>query len=160
MSSSSTTPAGASDAAVAIERGSGGGGRRTHRPPSSSHQQQQQQQQNSPSTGGGGGGGRRAKFTLGLPPGSGSGPSQMQQQQQQYTNEGAELEEISIVSSASAGSPHPLHLQGGQITYGTAGSSLTNGPRVVPGTTIPHFLPSPSFKQKINFPKEIRWQLN
>ena len=155
MSSSSTTPAGASDAAVAIERGSGGGGRRTHRPPSSSHQQQQQ---NSPSTGGGGGGGRRAKFTLGLPPGSGSGPSQMQQQQ--YTNEGAELEEISIVSSASAGSPHPLHLQGGQITYGTAGSSLTNGPRVVPGTTIPHFLPSLSFKQKINFPKEIRWQLN
>ena len=156
MSSSSTTPAGASDAAVAIERGSGGGGRRTHRPPSSSHQQQQQ---NSPSTGGGGGGGRRAKFTLGLPPGSGSGPIQMQQQQQ-YTNEGAELEEISIVSSASAGSPHPLHLQGGQITYGTAGSSLTNGPRVVPGTTIPHFLPSLSFKQKINFPKEIRWQLN
>lgn len=40
-----------------------------------------------------------------------------------------ELEEIAVVSA----------VQSGQLTYGAAGSSLANGPRVVPGRTFTYF---------------------
>ncbi|EFX68940.1 hypothetical protein DAPPUDRAFT_259356 [Daphnia pulex] len=94
-------------------------------------QQQQQQQQHlidSSSSNSGGGGSRAVKYTPRGHP--------LQQQQQADTSllhssrdngqhQDDELEEIAVVSVVSG-------VQSGQLTYGSAGSSMANGPRVVP----------------------------
>ena len=43
-----------------------------------------------------------------------------------------DLEEIAVVSVSG--------VQSGQLTYGSSGTSITNGPRVVPGTTPSNYL--------------------
>jgi hypothetical protein len=95
-------------------------------------QQQQQQHLIDSSSNSGGGGSRAVKYTPRGHP--------LQQQQQADTSlfhssrdngqhQDDELEEIAVVSVVSG-------VQSGQLTYGSAGSSMANGPRVVPGKKI------------------------
>jgi hypothetical protein len=83
-------------------------------PASSSQQQQQQQLLDSSS--GGGGGSKAVKYTP------------CSRQESQLDND--ELEEIAVVSVSG--------VESGQLTYGTAGTSMVNGPRVVPGEWVFH----------------------
>jgi hypothetical protein len=84
-------------------------------PASSSQQQQQQQLLDSSS--GGGGSSKAVKYTP------------CSRQESQLDND--ELEEIAVVSVSG--------VESGQLTYGTAGTSMVNGPRVVPGECFHHF---------------------
>ena len=94
-------------------------------PASSSQQQQQQQLLDSSS--GGGGSSKAVKYTP------------CSRQESQLDND--ELEEIAVVSVSG--------VESGQLTYGTAGTSMVNGPRVVPGQFVLHHfhLISTSFRR-------------
>ncbi len=86
-------------------------------PSSSSHHQQQHLIEPGSSSSSSS---RAVKYT---PRGQPQTDTSLLHQQQQQDDE---LEEIAVVSVSG--------VQSGQLTYGSAGSSMTNGPRVVPGT--------------------------